>query len=74
MAGRLSLRSHTINERCSRFPLARIIHEGAEFSDSAGDRRVKPRCQGDTDEAEALRERNLTRTASTTRMRTALRP
>jgi hypothetical protein len=54
--------------------LARIIHEGADFSASAGDRRVKPRCQGDTDEAKALRERNLTRTASTTRMRTALRP
>jgi hypothetical protein len=28
----------------------------------------------DTDEAEGLRERNLTRTASTTRMRTVLRP
>jgi adenine-specific DNA-methyltransferase len=54
--------------------LARIIHEGADFSDSAGDRSVKPRCQGDREAAEACATGNLTRPASATRPRPQLRP
>ncbi len=44
--------------------LTRIIHEGADFSDSGGHRSGKPRCQAEHDEAEGCATRNLTRTAS----------